>query len=74
MREDLILRLDEKGNNDISGDNSVTSGNTLNVESALDEVLGTNGTDRSDQSTSAKDPDKVLQTSLLDSPDPGFYF
>ena len=67
LREDLILHSDEKGNNNISGDNSVTSVNTLNVESAVDEVLGTNGTDRSHKLTPAKDPDTGLQTSLLDS-------
>ena len=67
LREDLILCSDDEGNDDISGDNTVTGGNTFNVESAVDEVLGTNITNSCDQLTPAKNPDPGKQTSLLDS-------
>lgn len=54
---DLILRLNDEGNDHISGDNNVTGGNTLNIESILEDVLGTNSTNSSDQLSPAKNPD-----------------
>ncbi len=63
LREDLILRSEDEDNDDLSGDNSVTGGTTLNVDSAVDELLGANGAN----SIHATNSDPGSQTSLLDS-------
>ena len=67
LREDLILRSDDEESDDISRCNNVTGGNSLNVESAVDEVLGTNSTNSSEKTAPAKNPDPGSQTSLIDS-------
>ena len=42
LRKDLLLRSDDEEIVDISDGNSLTGGNTLDEESGVDDVLGTN--------------------------------
>ena len=67
LREDLILRSDDNELDDISDGNSLTGGNTLDVESAVDNVLGTNSANNIENTTPAKHPDPGSQASLIDS-------
>ena len=67
LREDLILRSDDDELDDISDGNSLTGGNTLDVESAVDDVLGTNSANNNENTTPAKNPDPGSQASLIDS-------
>ena len=48
LREDLILRLDDEEIDDISDGNNLTGGNTLDVESAANDVLGSDDCERGD--------------------------
>ena len=57
LREDLILCLDDELD-DIAAGNSLTGGNTLNVESTVDDILGTNSANNE-------------KTTLTNNPDPG---
>ena len=67
LGEDLILRSDDEEIDDISGGNNVTSGKTLYVESAVDDVLGTNSSNNSEKTTPARNPDPGSQASIIDS-------
>ena len=67
LREDLILRSDDEEIDDISGSNIVTGGSTLDLESAVDDVLGMNSTNNRKETTPAKNPDPGSQASLIDS-------
>ena len=67
LREDLILRSDDEGIDNISDSNNLTGGNTLDVESAVNDVLGTNSTNNNEKTTPAKNPDPGSQASLIDS-------
>ena len=67
MREDLILRSDDEEIDDISGGNNLAGGNTLDVESAVGAVLGTNSANDNEKTIPAKDPDLGSQASLIDS-------
>lgn len=49
-----MLRSDDEEIDDISGNNNVTGENTLDVESTEDDVLGTNSTNNSENTTPAK--------------------
>ena len=67
MREDLILRSDDEEIDDISGGNNLAGGNTLDVESAVDAVLGTNSANNNEKTIPAKNPDPGSQALLIDS-------
>ena len=67
LREDLILRWDDDELDEISDGNSLAGGNTLDVESAVDDVLGTNSANNNEKTAPAKNPDPGSQASLIDS-------
>ena len=67
LREDLILRSDDDELDDISDGHSLTGGSTLDVESAVNDVLGTNSANNIENTTPAKNPDPGSQASLIDS-------
>ena len=67
LREDLILRSDDEEIDDISDGNNPTGGNTLDVESAVNDVLSTNSANNNERTTPAKNPDPGSQASLIDS-------
>ena len=48
LREDLVLRSDDNELDDISNGNNVTGENTLDVESAVDDMLGTNSANKNE--------------------------
>ena len=62
LREDLILCLDDNELDEISDSNS-----PLDVESAVDDVLGMNSGNNNDKTTPAINPDPELQPSQIDS-------
>lgn len=67
LREDLILRSDDDELDDISDGHSLTGGSTLDVESAVNDVLGTNSANNIENTTPGKNPDPGSQASLIDS-------
>ena len=67
LREDLILHSDDEEIDNIAGGNNITGTNTLDTESAVDEVLGTNSTNNREKTIPVKNPDPGLQASLIDS-------
>ena len=67
LRKDLILRSDDAEIDDTSDGNNPTGGNTLDVESAVNDVLGTNSANNNERTTPAKNPDPGSQVSLIDS-------
>ena len=69
LRKDLLLRSDDDELDEISDGNSLAGGNTLDVESAVDDVLGTNSANNNEETTPAKNPDPGSQASLIDKED-----
>ena len=51
LREELVLRSDDKEIDNISGGNNLTGGNTLDVESAVDDVFGMNSANNNEETT-----------------------
>ena len=67
LREDIILRSDDEEIGHISAGNNPTGGNTLDVESAVNDVLGTNSANNNERTTPVKNPDPGSQASLINS-------
>ena len=67
LREDLMLHSDDEEIDNISDGNNPAGGNTLDVESAVNDVLGSNSANNNERTTPVKNPDPGLQASLIDS-------
>ena len=64
LRENLILHSDDE---EINNSYNITGTNILDIESAVEEVLGTNSTNNREKTIPVKNPDPGLQASLIDS-------
>ena len=67
LREDRIFRSDDEEIDDVSDGNNPTGENTLDVESSVNDVLGTNSANNKERTTPAKNPDPGSQALLIDS-------
>ena len=67
LKEDFLLRSDDEENDVTSVENGCSGGNTIDVESTMNQVLDTSNNNNNKQMSSAKSPDPGPQNALIDS-------